>query len=78
MILLYWLVNNDIGMDFGDFFYHLLSHFNKRSYIYTNFINLIQPAEQDVTFSPQERLTAGMVCQRMLVQQVLSMNLRAN
>ena len=36
MILLYQLVNNDIGMDFGDFFYHLLSHFNKRSYVQTS------------------------------------------
>ena len=41
-----------------------------------DFKNLTQPAEQDATFSPQEQLTAGMVCQRMLLQQRgLSMNL---
>ena len=74
MILLYRLVNNDIGMDFADFLPSPQSL--QQEVICTNFKNLTQPAEQDVTFSPQEQLIAGMVCQRMLLQQSLSMNLR--
>jgi len=34
MILLYQLINNDIGIDFADFLsYHLLTDVNKRSYV---------------------------------------------
>ena len=55
----------------------LLSH-PQQEVICTNFKNLTQPTEQDVTFSPQQQLTAGMDCQRMWLRLGLSMNLRAN
>jgi len=71
MILLYRLVNNDIGIDFADFF--IIS-----SVISTRGKNLARPTEQDVTLFPQEQLTAGTDCQRMLSQLGLSMNLREN
>jgi len=70
MILLYRLINNDIGIDFADFLPSPQWH--QQEVICTSFKSLTQPAEWDVIFSRLEQLTVGT---NMLLQQGLLMNL---